>query len=128
MLQQTQVPRVVPRYLGFMERFPTTASCAAALPGDVVRQWSRLGYNGRAIRLHAAAVAVERAFGGVFPRTTGELQRLPGVGPYTARALMTFAFEADIAIVETNVARTLARWAGRPLGSSEVHALADAAV
>jgi A/G-specific adenine glycosylase len=99
MLQQTQVPRVVSRYFEFLERFPTTAVCAAAPPGDVVRQWSGLGYNGRAIRLHGAARAVEREFGGAFPRTIAALQRLPGVGPYTARALMTFAFEADVAIV-----------------------------
>jgi A/G-specific adenine glycosylase len=128
MLQQTQVPRVVSRYFEFLERFPTTAVCAAAPPGDVVRQWSGLGYNGRAIRLHGAARAVEREFGGAFPRTIAALQRLPGVGPYTARALMTFAFEADVAIVETNVARTLARWAGRSLCSSEVQAFADASV
>src|SRR5262245_11071405 len=109
-------------------RFPTTAVCAAATPGDVVRAWSGLGYNGRAVRLHAAACAVERDFGGRFPRTVSELRRLPGVGPYTARAVMAFAFEADVAVVDTNVARTWARWSGRALRSAEVQACADAAV
>jgi A/G-specific adenine glycosylase len=128
MLQQTQVARVIPRFLEVMERFPTTAACAAAPAGDLLRLWSGLGYNGRAVRLHAAAVAVERDFGGSFPRTIVGLQHLPGVGPYTARAIMAFAFEADVAIVDTNVARTWARWSGRSLRPAEVQALADAAV
>jgi len=128
MLQQTQVARVIPRFLEVMERFPTTAECAAAPAGDLLRLWSGLGYNGRAVRLHAAAGAVERDFGGVFPRTIVELQHLPGVGPYTARAIMAFAFQADVAIVDTNVARTWARWSGHPLRPGEVQALADAAV
>ena len=128
MLQQTQVARVIPRFLEVMERFPTTAECAAAPAGDLLRLWSGLGYNGRAVRLHAAAGAVERDFGGAFPQTIAELQHLPGVGPYTARAIMAFAFEADVAIVDTNVARTWARWSGRSLRPGEVQALADAAV
>lgn len=128
MLQQTQVARVILRFLEVMERFPTTADCAAAPAGDLLRLWSGLGYNGRAVRLHAAASAVERDFGGAFPRTIAELQQLPGVGPYTARAIMAFAFEADVAVVDTNVARTWARWAGRSLRAAEVQALADAKV
>jgi len=128
MLQQTQVARVVPRFVEVMERFPTTAACAAAPVGDLLRLWSGLGYNGRAVRLHAAAGAVEADCGGVFPRTIAELQRLPGVGPYTARAIMAVAFEADVAVVDTNVARTGARWSGRSLRPGEVQALADAAV
>ena len=128
MLQQTQVARVVPRFLEVMEWFPTTAACAAAPAGDLLRVWSGLGSNGRAVRLHAAAVAVERDFGGSFPRTILGLQHLPGVGPYTARAIMAFAFEADVAVVDTNVARTWARWSGRSLRPAEVQALADAAV
>ena len=128
MLQQTQVARVVPRYLELMERFPTTAACAAAAVGDLLRCWSGLGYNGRAVRLHGAAVTVERVHDGRFPRDLDALQRLPGVGPYTARAVMAFAFEADVAVVDTNVARTWARWTGRSLRPKEVQAQADAAV
>ena len=128
MLQQTQVARVISRFLEVMERFPTTAACAAAPAGDLLRLWSGLGYNGRAVRLHAAAGAVERDFGGAFPRTVAELQHLPGVGPYTARAIMAFAFGADVAVVDTNVARAWARWSGRSLRPGEVQALADGAV
>jgi A/G-specific adenine glycosylase len=128
MLQQTQVVRVVPRYAEFLEHFPTVEACAAASPGDVVRLWNGLGYNRRALRLHGAARAVVNEFGGVVPRTLPELRRLPGVGPYTARAIMAFAFDADAAVVETNVARALARYRGRRLRSLEVQALADAAL
>jgi A/G-specific adenine glycosylase len=128
MLQQTQVARVEPRYAAFLARFPTVEVCAAASPGEVVREWSGLGYNRRAVRLHRAASVVVAEHGGVFPRTLTELQRLPGVGPYTARALMAFAFEADAAMVETNTARVLARWHGRRLRAGEVQALADASL
>jgi A/G-specific adenine glycosylase len=125
MLQQTQVDRVVPRYHRFVDRFPTTAVCASAPAGDVVRCWDGLGYNSRAVRLHAAAVTVEEDLGGVFPHTLGSLRRLPGVGPYTARAVLAFAFEADAAVVDTNVARVLARRGGRGLRAAEVQRLAD---
>ena len=128
MLHQTQVARVVDRFEAFLSRFPTAAACAAAPPGEVVRCWSGLGYNGRALRLRAAAAVVTGDFGGAFPRTLPELQRLPGVGPYTARAVLAFAFEADAAVVDTNVARTLARWHGRTLPAGEVQAVADMAL
>jgi A/G-specific adenine glycosylase len=128
MLQQTQVVRVVPRYAAFLDRFPTVEVCAAATPGEVVREWSGLGYNRRAVRLHRAANVVVDDHDGVFPRTLTELQRLPGVGAYTARAVMAFAFEADAAVVETNTARVLARWQGRRLQSAEAQALADASM
>ena len=128
MLQQTQVPRVVPRYLAFLERFPTTAACAAASVGEVVAEWVGLGYNRRAVRLHAAALTVERDHGGRFPTTYAGLLLLPGVGPYTARAVLAFAFEADAAVVDTNVARVLARIGGRRLTAKEVQVAADAAL
>jgi A/G-specific adenine glycosylase len=128
MLQQTQVVRVVPRYAEFVDRFPTAEACASASPGDVVRCWNGLGYNRRALRLHSAACVVVDGFGGVVPRTLRELRTLPGVGPYTARAIMAFAFEADAAVVETNVARTLARYHGHRLRTIEVQLLADAAL
>jgi A/G-specific adenine glycosylase len=129
MLQQTQVPRVVPRYEAFLARFPTPAATATAPVADVVRAWAGLGYNRRAVNLHRAASEVVRRHGGALPRTLAELVALPGVGPYTARAVLAFAFEADVGVVEVNSARVLARAAaGRPLGAAEAQALADALV
>ncbi len=123
MLQQTQVPRVVPKWLAFLEQYPTTARCAAASLGDVLRLWQGLGYPRRARNLHAAAIEVERL--GAFPDTLDGLLALPGVGAYTARAVLAFAFEADAAVVDTNIARVLARHTGRRLTQREVQALAD---
>jgi len=128
MLQQTQVARVVPRYHAFLERFPSVADGAAASPGDMLRSWNGLGYNSRAVRLQGAARRVVREHDGRFPPALVPLQRLAGVGPYTARALLAFAFEVDAAVVDTNIARTLARWHGRRLGRSEVQRLADDAL
>jgi len=128
MLQQTQVPRVVPRYLAFLERFPTPAACAAAPPGAVVDAWHGLGYNRRAVRLHDAARVVVDRHGGALPSSLRELLALPGVGPYTARAVLAFAFEADVGVVDVNAARVHARLAGRPLRAREVQHRADAAV
>ena len=124
MLQQTQVARVVERYGAFLARFPDPTSCAAATVGDVVREWQGLGYNRRAVSLHGAAGAVVAA--GAFPDTLDGLLALPGVGPYTARAVLAFAFEHDAAVVDTNIARVLARVAGRPLTAREAQASADA--
>ena len=129
MLQQTQVARVVPRYEAFLARFPTPAATAAAPVAEVVREWAGLGYNRRAVNLHGAAVAVVDRHCGVMPATLVELMALPGVGPYTARAVLAFAFEADVGVVEVNSARVLARAAaGRPLAPAEAQALADALV
>lgn len=126
MLQQTQVARVVPKYHAFLERFPTPAACAAARQGEVVTHWAGLGYNRRAVQLHRAATAIVAEHAGAVPDTLTELLALPGVGPYTARAVLAFAFEQDAAIVDTNVARVLARRAGRSLRPTEVQAAADA--
>lgn len=129
MLQQTQVARVVPRYEAFLARFPTPAAMAAAPAADVLRAWAGLGYNRRALNLHRAAVAVVARHAGVLPASLGELVALPGVGPYTARAVLAFAYEADVGVVEVNSARVLARAvAGRPLAPAEAQALADALV
>lgn len=126
MLQQTQVPRVVHRYEAFLDRFPTPAATAAAPVADVVRAWAGLGYNRRAVNLHRAAVEVVRSHGGALPATLHELMALPGVGPYTARAVLAFAFEVDVGVVEVNSARVLARaFAGRRLTAREAQALAD---
>lgn len=126
MLQQTQAPRVVPRWRAFLDRFPTPADCAAAPLGDVLTEWQGLGYPRRARNLHAAARSiVER---GGFPRDLADLLALPGIGPYTARAVQVFAFEIDAAVVDTNIARVYARLVGERLTPKRVQALADAAV
>lgn len=126
MLQQTQVQRVIPKWHDFLERFPTTEACAAASLGDVLRLWQGLGYPRRARNLHAAATEMERL--GAFPDTLDGLLALPGVGAYTARAVLAFAFEADAAVVDTNIARVFARHAGRRLTPREVQAHADASL
>jgi len=125
MLQQTHVRRVVPKWHAFMDEFPTAASCAAAPLGDVLRAWQGLGYPRRAKNLHATATRVTEL--GTFPDTLDGLLALPGVGQYTARALLAFAFESDAAVVDTNIARVYARHAGRALKPREVQRLADAA-
>jgi len=128
MLQQTQVPRVIPKYQAFLDRFPSASQCAAAPVADVVRAWAGLGYNRRAVNLHRAAVAVVERHGGTFPDDLDALMALPGVGPYTARAVLTFAFGRDVGIVESNTGRVLARVAGRPLTQAEGQRFADALV
>lgn len=125
MLQQTGVARVLPKWHAFMEEFPTADDCAVVPLGSVLRLWQGLGYPRRARNLHAAASAI--AADG-FPTTLDGLLALPGVGAYTARAILAFAFETDAAVVDTNIARVLARVEGRRLGAREVQALADEAV
>jgi A/G-specific adenine glycosylase len=127
MLQQTQVARVLPKYEALLRRFPTVESCAAASAGEVIALWDGLGYNRRALGLHRFARAVVERFAGRVPSGLADLLSLPGIGPYTARAVRAFAFELDAAVVDTNVARVVARAvAGRPLRSVEVQAVADA--
>jgi A/G-specific adenine glycosylase len=109
MLQQTQVARVVPRWLAFLDRFPTPAACAAAPAGDVIDAWAGLGYNRRAVNLHRCAAAVVERHGGRLPDDLDGLLALPGVGPYTARAVLAFAFERDVCPLDVNTARPLAR-------------------
>ena len=106
MLQQTQVARVLPKYQAFLARFPTIESCAVAPVGDVVRMWAGLGYNRRAVNLHRTAVACGEAG---LPDDLDALLALPGVGPYTARAVLAFAFERDVAPLDVNTARPPAR-------------------
>ncbi len=126
MLTQTQVARVVPRYRSFLERFPDPASAAVAGPGAVLAAWVGLGYNRRALQLQRTAVRVVEEHGGVLPRDPSQLERLPGVGAYLARAVAVFAFEADLGVVDTNVGRLLARAVvGRPLRRREAQVLAD---
>jgi len=109
MLQQTQVDRVIPKYRKFLAIFPTMRSLAKARFGRVLRIWLGLGYNSRALRLWKCARAVVRDGGGRLPRDQHELQQLPGLGPYTASALLSFAFGAQVPVVDTNVRRVLVR-------------------
>ena len=113
MLQQTPVSRVLPAYTQWLERWPTAAALAASSPGDAVRAWGRLGYPRRALRLHAAAVALVAEHGGEVPADVAALRALPGVGDYTAAAVAAFAFGQRHAVLDTNVRRVLARaWSG----------------
>ena len=109
MLQQTPVARVVPSYDAWLARWPTPAALAADEPGEAVRMWGRLGYPRRALRLHAAAVAIVQRHGGELPTTVSELLALPGVGDYTARAVAAFAHRQRQPVVDTNVRRVVAR-------------------
>ena len=110
MLQQTQAPRVVAFYDRFLERFPDVYTLAAAPPRMVREAWEGLGYYARARNLHALARHVTRnGNGGRLPAEPNELLELPGVGPYTAHAVATFAYERRSAPVDTNVARVVAR-------------------
>ncbi len=103
MLQQTQVERVIPKYEAFLEKWPTVQKLAKASLGDVLRAWQGLGYNRRAKMLHQCAREIVNEHGGVFPATYDELQKLPGIGPYTAGAVLAFAFDTPVPIIETNI-------------------------
>jgi A/G-specific adenine glycosylase len=118
MLQQTQVERVVPHYLAWLERWPTAAALAAASPADVIRAWQGLGYNRRASNLHRAArVVAERGW-------PDDLTVLPGVGRYTADAIASFALGRPVLPVDTNVRRVLERTGG-DFGARSAQALMD---
>jgi len=125
MLQQTQADRVIPKWTAFLEAYPTPTACADASLGDVLRRWQGLGYPRRARNLHAAAAIVSAEHGGSLPDDLDGLLALPGVGPYTARAVLAFAFERDVAVVDTNIARVLARAAGERLTAKRAQAAAD---
>ncbi|HEX6930553.1 MAG TPA: A/G-specific adenine glycosylase [Streptosporangiaceae bacterium] len=109
MLQQTPVSRVLPAYEAWLDRWPTPAALAAATQADAVRQWDRLGYPRRAIRLHGCAEVITTRHGGQVPASIPELRALPGVGSYTAAAVASFAFGQRHAVLDTNVRRVLAR-------------------
>ena len=112
MLQQTPVARVIPRLDEWLTRWPTPADLAAVPAGEAVRAWDRLGYPRRALNLHACAVAIVDRHGGEVPSGVDELLTLPGVGPYTARAVAAFAFGRRHPVVDTNVRRVIARAVG----------------
>jgi len=124
MLQQTQASRVADRFPKFMERFPTAAALAAADDHDVLAAWSGLGYNRRALALRrTAAIVAARGW----PADVPSLEKLPGIGPYTARALASLAFGQAVGVVDTNVRRWLVRrLRTNPTGASGLQAMADA--
>jgi A/G-specific adenine glycosylase len=136
-LQQTQASRGEPAWRAFMTRFPTVGALAAASPAAVLRQWSGLGYNRRALNLLRAARLIVERHGGQVPDDVAALQALPGVGPYTARAVAAIAFGRPVGPVDTNVRRVLGRVAaghggprdpGEPMPAHDLQSLADAAV
>jgi A/G-specific adenine glycosylase len=118
MLQQTQVDRVVPRWLAWLDRWPTPAALAAASPADAIREWQGLGYNRRAVSLHRAAVVVASS------GWPDDLTELPGVGPYTAAAIRNQAYGEPVLPVDTNVARIQER-TGHAFGPEALQALFD---
>lgn len=122
MLQQTQAARIAERFPTFINRFPTAAALAAAPTAAVLAAWSGLGYNRRALALQRAATAVTTDG---WPRDVDGLQRLPGVGPYTARAVASLAFGVPVGVVDTNVRRWLLRRFGGPDEPRRLQALAD---
>jgi A/G-specific adenine glycosylase len=129
MLQQTQAPRVVEPFRRFLARFPTPADCAAAPLSEVVRAWAGLGYNRRAANLHRAARMIVDRHRGTVPDDLAGLTALPGIGSYTARAVLVFAHGRDLGLIDTNAGRFVARaLAGRRLRPADAQAFADAAV
>jgi A/G-specific adenine glycosylase len=109
MLQQTPVARVLPVWTQWLQRWPKPAALAAEPAGEAVRAWGRLGYPRRALRLHAAAVSITERHGGTVPSTHDELVKLPGVGDYTAAAVLAFAYDERAAVLDTNVRRVYRR-------------------
>jgi A/G-specific adenine glycosylase len=126
MAQQTQVDRVGPAWLGFLEAFPSFEVLAAATPAAVLRAWAGLGYNRRALNLWRAATTVVDLHGGELPADLESLMALPGVGPYTARAVAAIAFGRPVGAVDTNVRRVLSRIAGA--SATDLQHIADAIV
>ena len=125
MLQQTQAARIAVRFPAFMTKFPTAEALAAASEAEVLAAWSGLGYNRRALALHRTAAEVAQRG---WPREVAALERLPGIGPYTARAIASLAFGEPVGVVDTNVRRWLVRRFGLPASTRqrELQVLADA--
>jgi len=109
MLQQTQVDRVIPKYAAWLARFPDFNALAAAPRSDVLKYWSGLGYNNRAVRLHALAKLLVDQHDGKLPATEEELVKLPGIGPYTAGAIMVFAHNQPGRCIDVNIERIMRR-------------------
>jgi A/G-specific adenine glycosylase len=132
MAQQTQVSRVAEAWTRFLARFPTLAHLAAASPADVLRAWQGMGYDRRALNLRRAARAIVDTHGGHVPNDIAALERLPGIGPYTARAVVSIAFGSPVGAVDTNVRRVLGRalagWDAPSVSPGRLQVMADASV
>ena len=129
MAQQTQAARAAEHWTRFMVRFPTPAALASASPATVIRAWRGLGYNRRAVALRAAAVKVVEDHAGRVPESLEALVALPGIGPYTARAVLAFAFDRPVAPLDTNIRRVLGRAFGTlPTAARALQAAADGLV
>jgi A/G-specific adenine glycosylase len=128
MSQQTQVDRVVSKFLAFVEAYPTPRECADAPLGELLTLWSGLGYPRRCHNLHEASKVIVERHGGVVPESLEDLLALPGVGDYTARAVLVFADHREIGIVDTNVARVVARIENRVLGKRDLQSIVDEVV
>ncbi len=135
MLQQTPVDRVLPYYDRFLKKYPTVEELATARATRVREAWDGLGYYARARNIHATAKHITKRCNGLFPESVEEMQKLPGVGRYTAGAIISFAFEKDASILDTNVKRLLSRiflsprrgrGSRRPAAERELWALAEA--
>ncbi len=125
MLQQTQVNRVIPKFLEFLRKFPTFEDLASAETKQLLQVWSGIGYNRRAVWLkEAAKQVVDR---GGFPNSVEELRELKGIGPYTSRSILIFAFNEDLAAVDTNIRRVLiaSGFAEEEMSSSQLQNVAD---
>lgn len=107
MLQQTQVDRVIPKYGAWIKRWPSWLRLAKATPKELLSEWSGLGYNRRALSLGAMARQITATFGGILPTREETLLRLPGIGPYTARAILIFAYNKNRVTIDTNIRRVL---------------------
>lgn len=127
MLQQTQVSRVLVKYEEFLREFPDVQSLAKATPSQVLTVWRGMGYNRRALYLKKTAETVMETYGGIFPDTQAELTKLPGLGLYTARAIMVFAFEKNVAMVDTNIRHIITHFLfdGLPQSEKIIHESAD---
>jgi len=127
MLQQTQVLRVLPKYREFIERYPTVYDLAKASPGDVLRIWKGMGYNRRALYLYKTAQEVVRIYHGIFPKDEESLTKLPGLGIYTARAIMVSAYRQNVAMVDTNIRQIITHFFFRdkPQKPAVIQAAAD---
>jgi A/G-specific adenine glycosylase len=121
MLQQTQVERVIPKWQAWITRWPDFTTLAGASTRDVLAAWSGLGYNRRALNLHRTATIVARDFEGSLPRDPQQLVHLPGIGPYTAHAVLIFAFNAPLVAIDANIRRVLFHEFNCPPGTPEAH-------